>query len=78
MRVATVGAGPAGLFLGAALAASATGGYVSMLELPSCPDAVEPLPRAVQASGWRAPFAAGPTRAELRTIVAQAVGSTAT
>ena len=51
----------------------ATGGYVSMLRLPSCLDPVEPLARAVYASGWRRPFTPGPTRAELREVVAAAL-----
>jgi 2-polyprenyl-6-methoxyphenol hydroxylase-like FAD-dependent oxidoreductase len=51
----------------------ATGGYVSMLELPSCLDPVEPLARAVYESGWRPAFTPGPTRAELRDIVATAL-----
>jgi 2-polyprenyl-6-methoxyphenol hydroxylase-like FAD-dependent oxidoreductase len=50
--------------------APATGGYVSMLQLPSCLDPVEPLARVVYESGWRPVFAPGPTRAELREIVA--------
>ena len=56
----------------------ATGGYLSMLELPACLDPAEPLAHAVYVSGWRPAFAPGPTRAELRAIVAQALGSTAT
>jgi 2-polyprenyl-6-methoxyphenol hydroxylase-like FAD-dependent oxidoreductase len=51
-----------------------TGGYLSMLELPSSLDPVEPLARAVFASGWRPPFTPGPTRRELRDIVAAALG----
>jgi 2-polyprenyl-6-methoxyphenol hydroxylase-like FAD-dependent oxidoreductase len=51
----------------------ATGGYVSMLRLPSCLDAVEPLARAVYESGWRPAFTPGPTRAELRDVVAAAL-----
>lgn len=50
--------------------APATGGYLSMLQLPSCLDPVEPLARAVYESGWRRAFTPGPTRAELREIVA--------
>ena len=50
-----------------------TGGYLSMLELPSSLDAVEPLAREVYASGWRAPFTPGPARSELREIVAAAL-----
>jgi 2-polyprenyl-6-methoxyphenol hydroxylase-like FAD-dependent oxidoreductase len=55
----------------------ATGGYVSMLRLPSCLDPVEPLARAVYASGWRPAFTPGPTRAELRDIVAAALSEDA-
>jgi 2-polyprenyl-6-methoxyphenol hydroxylase-like FAD-dependent oxidoreductase len=51
----------------------ATGGYLSMLELPSCLDVVEPLASRVYESGWRPAFTAGPTRAELRGIVAAAL-----
>jgi hypothetical protein len=51
----------------------ATGGYLSMLELPSSLDPVEPLARAVYASGWRPEFTPGPTRAELRQIVSAAL-----
>jgi 2-polyprenyl-6-methoxyphenol hydroxylase-like FAD-dependent oxidoreductase len=54
---------------------AATGGYVSMLALPSCLDAVEPLARAVYRSGWRPPFAPGPDRRELREIVAAALAA---
>ncbi len=53
--------------------APATGGYLSMLELPSCLDPVEPLARAVYRSGWRAPFTPGPDRGELREVVAAAL-----
>jgi 2-polyprenyl-6-methoxyphenol hydroxylase-like FAD-dependent oxidoreductase len=49
------------------------GGYLSMLELPSSLDPVEPLARAVYESGWRPPLDPGPTRAELREIVASAL-----
>jgi 2-polyprenyl-6-methoxyphenol hydroxylase-like FAD-dependent oxidoreductase len=52
----------------------ATGGYLSMMELPSCLDPVEPLAGAVYESGWRRPFTPGPGRAELRELVAAAVG----
>jgi hypothetical protein len=41
-----------------------------MLQLPSSLDPVEPLARAVYESGWRPAFTPGPTRAELREIVA--------
>ena len=51
----------------------ATGGYISMLRLPSCLDPVEPLARAVYESGWRPAFPPGPTRDELRDVVASAL-----
>jgi 2-polyprenyl-6-methoxyphenol hydroxylase-like FAD-dependent oxidoreductase len=51
----------------------ATGGYLSMLELPSCLDPVEPLARAVYRSGWRPEFTPGPSRPELREVVAAAL-----
>jgi 2-polyprenyl-6-methoxyphenol hydroxylase-like FAD-dependent oxidoreductase len=51
----------------------ATGGYFSMLELPACLDPVEPLARAVYETGWRRDFTPGPTRPELREIVAGAL-----
>jgi hypothetical protein len=57
--------------------AQRTGGYLSMLELPSSLDRVEPLAHAVYESGWRPPFSPGPTRAELRAIVAEALPSSA-
>jgi hypothetical protein len=56
----------------------ATGGYVSMLRLPSCLDPVEPLARAVYESGWRPAFTPGPTRGELRDIVVAALSENAT
>jgi len=49
------------------------GGYLSMLELPSSLDPVEPLARTVYASGWRAPASAGPSRRELRELVTAAL-----
>jgi 2-polyprenyl-6-methoxyphenol hydroxylase-like FAD-dependent oxidoreductase len=72
---------PSDLILAAATVdpaiARGIGGYLSMFELPSSLDPVEPLARAAYASGWRPPFAAGPTRQELREIVAAAVSGTA-
>ena len=53
--------------------APATGGYVSMLRTPSCLDPVEPLARAVYATGWRPASTPGPGRADLREIVATAL-----
>ncbi|MCW2682740.1 MAG: dependent oxidoreductase [Blastococcus sp.] len=51
----------------------AAGGYFSMLQLPSCLEPVEPLARAVYQAGWRPAFTAGPTRRELRDVVAAAL-----
>jgi 2-polyprenyl-6-methoxyphenol hydroxylase-like FAD-dependent oxidoreductase len=51
----------------------ATGGYLSMLELPSCLDPVEPLARDVYRAGWRPQFTPGPDRRELREVVAAAL-----
>jgi hypothetical protein len=51
----------------------ATGGYFSMLQLPSCLDPVEPLARSVYETGWRPGFTPGPTRRDLREIVASAL-----
>jgi len=52
----------------------ATGGYLSMMELPSCLDPVEPLARDVYRSGWRPRFTPGPDRRQLREVVAAALG----
>jgi 2-polyprenyl-6-methoxyphenol hydroxylase-like FAD-dependent oxidoreductase len=50
-----------------------TGGYLSMLDLPSSLDPVEPFARAVYESGWRPEATPGPTRGELREVVAAAL-----
>jgi 2-polyprenyl-6-methoxyphenol hydroxylase-like FAD-dependent oxidoreductase len=47
----------------------AIGPYASMQALPSCLDEVEPLARAVYATGWRPPTAPGPSRGELAELV---------
>jgi 2-polyprenyl-6-methoxyphenol hydroxylase-like FAD-dependent oxidoreductase len=57
--------------------AEVSGGYLSMLELPSCLDPVEPLARAVYESGWRPAYAPGPDRGSVRQIVADALAGTA-
>jgi 2-polyprenyl-6-methoxyphenol hydroxylase-like FAD-dependent oxidoreductase len=49
--------------------APAIGGYLSMTALPRSLDPVEPLARAVYASGWRPAYAPGPTRDELVALV---------
>jgi len=68
---------PSDLILAAAAADPAvlrgTGGYLSMLEPPSSLDPVEPLAHALYETGWRPPLPPGPTRAELRDIVAAAL-----
>jgi hypothetical protein len=46
---------------------------MSMLELPSSLDPVEPMARAVYETGWRATSPPGPNRSELREIVAAAL-----
>lgn len=45
-----------------------------MVQLPASLDPVEPLARAVYASGWRPAPTPGPSRRELREIAAVAVG----
>ena len=45
------------------------GGYFSMTALPATLAPAEPLARAVFESGWRPPYAAGPTRDELVAII---------
>jgi 2-polyprenyl-6-methoxyphenol hydroxylase-like FAD-dependent oxidoreductase len=52
---------------------AALGGYSAMLEPPSALDPVEPLARTVYRSGWRPAFTPGPSRAELREVVARAL-----
>ena len=52
---------------------SATAPYLMMTGGPSSLDAVEPRAREVYRSGWRPPFAPGPTGQELRSIVRDAV-----
>ncbi len=48
------------------------GGYFAMTELPETLRPAEPLARAVYRSGWRPPYAAGPTRDELVDLIADA------
>ena len=52
---------------------SATAPYLMMTGGPSSLDALEPRAREVYRSGWRPPFAPGPTGQELRSIVRDAV-----
>jgi 2-polyprenyl-6-methoxyphenol hydroxylase-like FAD-dependent oxidoreductase len=51
-------------------------GYLSMRELPSCLDPVEPLARGVYESGWRPASTPGPDRSQLREILADALAGT--
>jgi hypothetical protein len=55
--------------------AGAMPGYLTMLELPTCLDAVEPLARTVYESGWRPPKSPGPTRDELVGLVGAALAA---
>ena len=52
---------------------AASPGYLAMTALPDCLDPVEPLARAVYASGWRPAYSPGPTRDELVDLVAAAL-----
>ena len=55
------------------------GDYFAMTELPATLRPAEPLARAVYESGWRAPYASGPTRDELVEVIERATaGSLAT
>ena len=46
-----------------------TGPYFAMTALPSCLEPAEPLARAVYETGWRAPYAVGPSRDQLVDLV---------
>ena len=48
------------------------GPYFAMTELPSCLRPAEPLARAVYETGWRAPYATGPSRDQLVEVIAAA------
>jgi hypothetical protein len=48
---------------------AAAPGYLGMTALPASLRTAEPLARAVYATGWRPPFAAGPSRDELADII---------
>lgn len=67
---------PSDLILAAAAADPRIGahapGYLGMTALPASLRAAEPLARAVYATGWRPPFAPGPTRDELAGIIGAA------
>ena len=64
---------PSDLILAAAAAdpriGAAAPGYLGMTALPASLRTAEPLARAVYATGWRPPFAAGPSRDELADII---------
>ena len=47
------------------------GPYFAMTALPSCLQPAEPLARAVYETGWRAPYAPGPSRDQLVEVVAR-------
>jgi 2-polyprenyl-6-methoxyphenol hydroxylase-like FAD-dependent oxidoreductase len=68
---------PSDLILAAAQAdrsiLGATLGYLQMTALPSSLRAVEPRARALYSTGWRPPFAPGPTRDELVGIIQTAL-----
>ena len=48
---------------------AAAPGYLGMTALPASLHSAEPLARAVYATGWRPPFAPGPSRDELADII---------
>ncbi len=56
---------------------AAAPGYLGMTRLPDCLDPVEPLARAVYATGWRPSYSPGPTRDELVEVVAGAMAGMA-
>jgi hypothetical protein len=48
-------------------------GYMSMSALPASLRDIEPGARALYATGWRPPFAPGPTRDELASLINRAL-----
>jgi hypothetical protein len=54
------------------------GPYFSMTGLPSCVRPAEPLARAVYETGWRAPYAAGPSRDQLVEVIDGALSTART
>jgi hypothetical protein len=68
---------PSDLILAAAAAdpgiLGAAAGYLGMTALPATLQAVEPRARALYATGWRPPFAPGPTRDELAGLIQAAL-----
>jgi hypothetical protein len=64
---------PSDLILAAAAAdpriGAAAPGYLAMTALPASLRSAEPLAKAVYATGWRPPFAPGPTRDELADVI---------
>ena len=50
------------------------GPYLAMTELPDCLQPAEPLARAVYETGWRAPYAPGPSRDQLVEVIRGAPG----
>ena len=51
------------------------GPYFAMTALPSCLQPAEPLARAVYETGWRAPYATGPSRDQLVEVIHGAVAT---
>jgi 2-polyprenyl-6-methoxyphenol hydroxylase-like FAD-dependent oxidoreductase len=51
------------------------GPYFAMTGLPSCLQPAEPLARAVYETGWRAPYATGPSRDQLVEVIQGAVAT---
>jgi hypothetical protein len=51
------------------------GPYFAMTALPNCLQPAEPLARAVYETGWRAPYAPGPSRDQLVEVIDSAVSS---
>ena len=51
------------------------GAYFAMTDLPSCLEPAEPLARAVYETGWRPPYADGPSRDQLVAVIDRAVST---
>ena len=51
------------------------GPYLAMTALPSCLQPAEPMALAVYETGWRAPYAPGPTRNQLVDVIENALSS---
>lgn len=53
------------------------GGFLTMTGTPACLAPAEPLARAVYETGWRAPYAEGPSRDELVAVIEEAAAPVA-